>query len=1016
LEEAFKGSNGVTGIPGFKSVEVIRIILVLGGNRRKREDSKSNKVQAEYIVHIRKNETETSDTKKLTTALQNAFSSYMESNKSSTIEIGNLKVQASADLHVYDVEKNGLCMIPNRTDCDTKSTICKNTFGGFECVCNPGYKPFLRYKKSCEDKDECAIMSSNEKEVRCVHGTCLNTVGAWNCTCPSSRQWQYVGNETYSAFRCQGNYSYVGEANIKWTENYTNTDAALTKAIPMNAPILGEVTAQTNVVCMVHVTIPSDLGIVNVLQVERHRGSVITRTKSTDVKISTLFLSRRRSIESFQKENPPMHDIFQSVEILNTTIVENSDYATVNITYVLHIGESVLIEWVQKFQQNVFNKSAPTKSDGNVTVTFLRSSIHNDLELNLCTIPNRTNCDLSSTNCTVHNGSYSCPCKSGYHTRLDDYHCKDIDECTEKNVTCNSGKCTNTVGSWKCDCDEGSEFRRINDSFGECGDIDECKYNDSYVCNFGTCHNHKEGWNCICENGYHPQEIVPNKIYTCVDKDECIEKSVTCRLGDCINTVGSWECDCDEWSEFKRINDTFGEYKDINECDNNSSYVCKLGTCHDKAGGWNCSCIAGFYPQEIVKNKIYTCTDKDECIEKSVTCKFGDCINTVGSWECDCDEWSEFKRINDTFGECKDIDECKSDHIYICSNGGSCVNTPGKWNCECPAGFKVNSLNESFIECKDIDECDEKNVKCQFGNCNNTVGSWECLCDEWSMYQRINNTFGVCEDIDECDIAMSCLDASGCVNTHGSWKCVCSEGLKETAVNKTSKVCAGDYQYVASVNFTITGKVTDVGELQKAIKKKILDMYMSTFTDDDSIWIEIIKINGLPGSSRKKRSIIHRVTTDYIIHTFEPKSQKELNNVEKVYRAENCNNRTAVCEDHIDGLLVELSGVQTKNASAICGTIKNLCDKSITTCSSTNGQLQCKCKQGYKKTPGDENSLLCTDIDECENKIQPPCPNGTTCHNTKGSWDCSCQEGLKAIETTLSKKECLDWDTESQTE
>ncbi|XP_053388081.1 uncharacterized protein LOC128551298 [Mercenaria mercenaria] len=151
LEEAFKGSNGVKGIPGFKSVEVIRIILVLGGNRRKREASKSNKVQAEYIVHIRKNEKETTDAEKLTTALQTTFSLYMKSNKSLTIEIGNEKVQVSgADLQVYDVEENGLCMIPNRTDCDTKSTFCNNTFGGFECVCKPGYKPFLRFKKSCE--------------------------------------------------------------------------------------------------------------------------------------------------------------------------------------------------------------------------------------------------------------------------------------------------------------------------------------------------------------------------------------------------------------------------------------------------------------------------------------------------------------------------------------------------------------------------------------------------------------------------------------------------------------------------------------------------------------------------------------------------------------------------------------------------------------------------------------------------------------------------------------------------
>ncbi|XP_053388059.1 uncharacterized protein LOC128551292 [Mercenaria mercenaria] len=210
LTEAFSGNNNGKGVPGFKSVEVIRIFLVLGGNRRKREDSKYNKVQAEYIVNIQKNETKTTDAEKLTTALQKTFSSYIESTNKTTIKIANFELQADvADFHVYDDQENGLCMIPNRTDCDAKSTFCNNTFGGFECVCKPGYKPFLRYKKSCEDIDECADMSSNEKKVRCVHGTCLNTVGAWNCTCPSSRQWQYVGNTTYSAFRCQGNRNKI---------------------------------------------------------------------------------------------------------------------------------------------------------------------------------------------------------------------------------------------------------------------------------------------------------------------------------------------------------------------------------------------------------------------------------------------------------------------------------------------------------------------------------------------------------------------------------------------------------------------------------------------------------------------------------------------------------------------------------------------------------------------------------------------------------------------------------------
>ncbi|XP_053387418.1 latent-transforming growth factor beta-binding protein 3-like [Mercenaria mercenaria] len=492
--------------------------------------------------------------------------------------------------------------------------------------------------------------------------------------------------------------------------------------------------------------------------------------------------------------------------------------------------------------------------------------------------------------------------------------------------------------------------------------------------------------------------------------DECINDHFCSNGGTCVNIPGNWTCECPPGFQVNRVNESFIECEDIDECNDTSSYICSnSGTCDNIPGSWLCHCANGF---------------------KDI-------------------------RQTEYFIECQDIDECT---FADCSNGGSCDNFPGGWTCQCPNGYEIGSKNVSFIECKDRNECNEMSVVCQSGSCTNTDGSWKCVCDEWSRFRRINNTYGVCEDIDECEqnlvscnggsckniiggwycdcpagftnktktgdvehinctdideceIAQrSCLEASGCVNTIGSWKCVCSEGLKETAVNKTSKLCAGDYQYVASVSFTLTGEVTDVGELQKAIKKKILDMYMSTFTKDESIWIEIVKFNGLPSSSRKKRSDIHparhSVTADYIVHTLEQKSLEQLNNVEKVYRDKKCNNRTKVCEDHIEGLLVELSGVHTKNASAICETSKNVCDKYTSACSSTNGQLKCNCSKGYRKPPGDENSLLCVDINECYN--DQACPNGTTCHNTEGSWDCSCVKGLKAIETATGKKECQD--------
>ncbi|XP_053387847.1 fibrillin-1-like isoform X2 [Mercenaria mercenaria] len=386
------------------------------------------------------------------------------------------------------------------------------------------------------------------------------------------------------------------------------------------------------------------------------------------------------------------------------------------------------------------------------------------------------------------------------------------------------------------------------------------------------------------------------------------------------------------------------------------------------------------------------------------------CRNFNGTYKCLCKPGYQ-ETTNPYY--CTDINECSWSEHYTCygeNNSSYCLNTVGSWECSCQIGFKARKITEHLRTCEDINECTDNDYSCHGGECINIPGGWYCDCP--AGYTNESAEFGsrhiICKDINEClDVSVACLHASGCVNTVGSWKCICREGLKEKELNETSKVCTGEYQYVASMSFTLTGRVTDVGRLEIATKKKILDMYLETF-NDTNVWIEMIKINGLPDSVRKKRSLLihHEITAEYIIHTTEVKTQDQLERVEKVYKRENCKKQIFICKDHIDGYPILLSGIETKDQDAICETKINVCDKVTSTCSSAKGQLQCNCSKGYTKPPG-ENSLLCIDINECNN-IGEACPNGTTCHNTAGSWECSCKRGLKAIETTPGKKECID--------
>ncbi|XP_053388077.1 uncharacterized protein LOC123541896 [Mercenaria mercenaria] len=67
------------------------------------------------------------------------------------------------------------------------------------------------------DINECDAFKKNRTiGERCVHGSCYNSVGSWNCSCPAGRQWQDVGNATFPVYRCQGNFSYIGNLSILW--------------------------------------------------------------------------------------------------------------------------------------------------------------------------------------------------------------------------------------------------------------------------------------------------------------------------------------------------------------------------------------------------------------------------------------------------------------------------------------------------------------------------------------------------------------------------------------------------------------------------------------------------------------------------------------------------------------------------------------------------------------------------------------------------------------------------------
>ena len=122
----------------------------------------------------------------------------------------------------------------------------------------------------------------------------------------------------------------------------------------------------------------------------------------------------------------------------------------------------------------------------------------------------------------------------------------------------------------------------------------------------------------------------------------------------------------------------------------------------------------------------------------------------------------------DTFGECKDINEC---HLYknLCSNA-DCLNTEGSFVCNCKAGYAKDKYNY----CRDINECTENIHDCS-NLCVNTFGGYRCTCEKG---YRLNSDKKTCDDIDECSEHGDILCQGECVNTLGSYECRCPAGFR----------------------------------------------------------------------------------------------------------------------------------------------------------------------------------------------------------------------------------------------
>uniref|UniRef100_A0A8D8X304 Fibrillin-2 n=1 Tax=Cacopsylla melanoneura TaxID=428564 RepID=A0A8D8X304_9HEMI len=552
--------------------------------------------------------------------------------------------------------------------------------------------------------------------------------------------------------------------------------------------------------------------------------------------------------------------------------------------------------------------------------------------------------------CRNNIGSFFCECHEGYTLATEGQHCRDIDECKEREGICPSpGKCQNLMGSFLCTCPPGY---RLSPDKNSCIDINECKENEG-ICEDGKCINIAGGVTCECPEGF---VLSPNGM-KCIDvrQDVCYDtyQEGTCThlrkepitVKECCCSMGqAWgryclPCPAPNSEDFTKLcpegvgRGDKGE--DLNECALMPT-ACQGGECINTDGSYRCECPVGY----VIDDTGKICVDDNECVSVPNICGNGTCTNLNGGFECTCSEGY----TPGPLGICEDINECLEMSNQCAFR---CHNVPGSFRCICPYGY---SLAPDGRHCIDVDECRTPANTCKF-SCKNLIGSYMCICPPGykqthsvSMVTRQHalgaspNDVGLakasshdCVDVNECELGIDECVNGVCVNLEGSYRCECNPGFK----------------------LSVDGK--------KCIDQRVGFCYRSLS-------------NGrcvLPTGSALLLEVTRMDCCCTMGVAWGPQCQMCASRGSQEY--------TEQCLE--SGLTVDGHDIDE------CITIPDLCQHGK--CINTQGSYRCVCNKGYKLYQGDTK---CKDVNECE---QYPGICAHTCTNTEGSYSCGCHPGFE---------------------
>ena len=442
-------------------------------------------------------------------------------------------------------------------------TFCENTYGGFICSCENGFKLDLD-EKSCIDIDEC-VTGDNGCH---ANANCTNNEGGYTCACKTG----FIGDgkDTCAPPSCNTGYFF---------------DIKTMKCIDFDECASGLNDCHADATCMNTdggYTCACPDGLIG-------DGKDTCAPPSCDI---GYFFDGKTCID-FDECATGLNNCHADATCTNNEggytcackngfIGDGKDTCTMSCDIGFFFDGKTCVDFDECATglNNCHADATCTNTEGGFTCKCKSGFTGNG-----------KNCIITTTpviDTTPTTPSVPPLCDAGYFLDIKTLKCIDFDECSTGLNDCHDdAECTNTDGGYACECKSGfigngtdctattttpltpsvtpkpcPAGSTLSDDGLTCVDIDECVTGDHICHRNARCINHEDGYTCKCKSGFEGNgftciDVVPcpagfkpaANVKMCVDIDECATGGYCHSEAICRNTEGSYQCKCKDGFE-----------------------------------------------------------------------------------------------------------------------------------------------------------------------------------------------------------------------------------------------------------------------------------------------------------------------------------------------------------------------------------------------------------------------------------------------------------------------------------